>query len=138
MLAAKDAALALWIVDSHLKQAIGVAAAWGFSFKTVLFVWEKCAPGAVPKISMGYYTRKQCELCLGFTRGSPKVRSHAVRQLIQEPRREHSRKPDEQYPRLEALFDGPRIELFARSRRPGWHVWGDQVTKFQPEEKKHG
>jgi N6-adenosine-specific RNA methylase IME4 len=59
--------------------------------------------------------------------------SKGVRQLIVEPRREHSRKPDEQYPRIEALVEGPRLELFARHQRPGWDVWGNQTDKFRSE-----
>jgi N6-adenosine-specific RNA methylase IME4 len=54
-----------------------------------------------------------------------------VRQLIVEPRREHSRKPDAQYERIEALVGGPRIELFARQQHPGWDVWGNQTAKFE-------
>lgn len=67
--------------------------------------------------------------CLLFTRGAPKRQSAAVRQLIVSPRREHSRKPDEQYERIEALVGGPfrYAELFARHRRPGWASWGNQL-----------
>jgi N6-adenosine-specific RNA methylase IME4 len=53
-----------------------------------------------------------------------------VRQLITAPRREHSRKPDETYSRIEALVDGPYLELFARNRRPGWTAWGNETEKF--------
>lgn len=76
---------------------------------------------------MGYWTRQQTEQCYLFTRGHPRCQSHAVRQAIVTPRREHSRKPDEIYPRIEALLPGPRCELFARHRRPGWDAWGDQL-----------
>lgn len=44
--------------------------------------------------------------------------------------REHSRKPDDQYRKMEALFDGPYAELFSRSGRPGWDVFGNEVGKF--------
>lgn len=81
-------------------------------------------------MGFGYWTRKQVEPCWLFTRGSPKRVSKGVRQLIVEPRREHSRKPEAQYARIEALVDGPRLELFARSQRAGWDSWGNEIEKF--------
>lgn len=145
--AAPDAVLAMWIVGSYCAEALALAAAWGFTFKTDLFYWLKTRlrdadqidlfTGDIPppRISMGYYTRKQLEPCWLFTRGRGlRVRDKGVRQLIIEPPREHSRKPDEQYPRLESLFGAvPRLELFARTTRPGWSAWGNQTTKFAPE-----
>ncbi len=53
-----------------------------------------------------------------------------MRQLIIAPRREHSRKPDEQYERIEALVGGPYLEMFARQSRPGWDQFGNETTKF--------
>ena len=63
-------------------------------------------------------------------RGKPRVKSRSERNLIVAPVREHSRKPDDQYRKMEALFDGPYAELFSRSGRPGWDVFGDEVGKF--------
>jgi N6-adenosine-specific RNA methylase IME4 len=140
--AAKDCALFLWVVGSHLEESLALARAWGFAFKTDAFYWLKqrligadqidLFTGDVPelRIGFGYWTRKQVEPCWLFTRGSPPRLGKGVRQVIAEPRREHSRKPDEQYARIEALVAGPRLELFARSRRPGWDAWGNQVEKF--------
>jgi N6-adenosine-specific RNA methylase IME4 len=65
-----------------------------------------------------------------FTRGKPKRQSASVRQLIEAPRREHSRKPDEIHDRIEALVPGPYCELFARAPREGWDVWGNQTERF--------
>lgn len=137
---ARDCALFMWAVDSHLDVAIRLGEAWGFEFKTVAFVWTKLLETAAQfgffppeprhRIGMGFWTRKQAELCLLFTRGTPKRRSKAVRQIIASPRREHSRKPDEQYERIEALVAGPYLELFARHTRPGWTAWGNEVGKF--------
>lgn len=138
--AAKDCALFMWVVDSHLDAALDLGRAWGFEFKTIAFVWvktmanpnEMCLFEPEPRyrIGMGYWTRKQSELCLLFTRGKPKRLDKGVRQIIAERKREHSRKPDEQYARIEALVDGPRLELFARNERPGWTAWGNQTGKF--------
>jgi N6-adenosine-specific RNA methylase IME4 len=54
-----------------------------------------------------------------------------VRQVIQAPRRQHSRKPDDIYKRIERLVDGPYLEMFARQRWPDWDQWGDQVDEFE-------
>jgi N6-adenosine-specific RNA methylase IME4 len=79
---------------------------------------------------MGMTTRKGAEICLLGKRGSPRIHAHDVRELIVAPRREHSRKPDEQYARIERLCDGPYLELFARQRRPDWISIGDEIDKF--------
>ena len=141
--AAKDYALIMWVVGSHLPHALALGEAWGFTYKTDLFWWLKSklinadqidifsGDVADPKISMGYYTRKQGEMALLFTKGKPKRLSKSVRQVITEAPREHSRKPDSQYDRIEALFAGPFLEMFARQQRPGWDVWGNQTDKFE-------
>lgn len=126
--AAKDCALFMWVVDSHFDEALMLGRAWGFEFKTCAFVWSK------GKIGMGYWTRKQTEQCWLFTKGKPARLSKGVQQIIRAPRREHSRKPDEQYERIEALVGGPYLEMFARTRRPGWDAWGNQVDKFSHED----
>ena len=139
---ARDCALFMWVVGSHLEDAFLLARSWGFAFKTDAFYWAKqrlihadqidLFTGDIPdaRISMGYWTRKQVEPCLLFTRGKPKRMAKGVRQLIVEPRREHSRKPDCQYERIEALVDGPRLELFSRTHRTGWDCWGRDAGKF--------
>jgi N6-adenosine-specific RNA methylase IME4 len=78
----------------------------------------------------GYWTRANPEPCLLFTRGKPKRLSSAVRKLLIAPRREHSRKPDEQYDRIEELCAGPYLELFARQVQPGWTAFGNQTDRF--------
>ena len=81
-------------------------------------------------MGFGYWTRKQVEPCWLFTKGRPKRLSKGVRQVILEPRREHSRKPDSQYERIEALVDGPYLELFSRKSREGWASWGNDAGRF--------
>ena len=128
--AEKDCAIFMWVVDSHLDEAIGLFDRWGFRFKTIAFVWSKRSVNNKPMIGMGYWTRKQTEICLLATRGKPKRKSKGVRQLIEAQRREHSRKPDEIYGRIEALVDGPYLEMFARQPWPGWDRWGNETEKF--------
>lgn len=123
VLAAPDCALFMWVVDAHLEQGLELGRHWGFNYKTIAFIWAK------PSIGMGYWTRKEAEVCLLFTRGKPKRKSKSVRQLIYAPRREHSRKPDI-YDRIEALVDGPYTEYFSRQSRLGWRSIGDEVGKF--------
>jgi N6-adenosine-specific RNA methylase IME4 len=145
-LAAKDCALFMWIMSSHLVEAIELAQAWGFEFKTDAFYWLKqrllgadqidifSGDIPAPRIGMGLWTRKQVEPCWLFTRGRPKRQNKGVPQVIIEPRREHSRKPDVARARIEQLVEGPYLELFARTQRPGWTVWGNQTDKFAAKE----
>ena len=139
--AGKDCALFMWVVDSHLDAAIDLGKAWGFDFKTIAFIWAKTTqkpkqfgffpPETTHRIGMGYWTRKQAEICLMFTRGKPRRIGKGVRQIIEAPRREHSRKPDEIHERIEALVAGPYLELFARAPKKGWAVWGNETDKFR-------
>jgi len=126
-LAAPDCALFLWATWPMLGDALEVIRAWGFKYKSVGFVWVKVNKDDTPFMGLGYWTRANTEPCLLATRGKPK-RLHAdVSQVIIEPRREHSRKPDCVHERIERLVGGPYIELFARRPMAGWTVWGDEV-----------
>jgi N6-adenosine-specific RNA methylase IME4 len=136
-LAANDSVLFLWACWPMLADALKVIEAWGFKYKTCAFSWMKADPyrlfadDATPFAGLGYWTRANTEPCLLATRGKPKRLNADVRQGIIAPRREHSRKPDQVYERIERLVAGPYLELFARQHRPGWTPWGDQVDKFQ-------
>jgi N6-adenosine-specific RNA methylase IME4 len=133
-----DCALFLWATDPLLPRALELIDAWGFTYKTVAFYWAKLNSGIAGQTfgqrdfctGMGYWTRANPEQCLLATIGRPKRLSMAVKRLIIAPRREHSRKPDEAYAGIEKLVAGPYLELFARSARPGWRAWGDQVGLF--------
>ncbi|TVR82717.1 MAG: DNA methyltransferase [Rhodospirillales bacterium] len=130
--AADDCVLLLWATDPLLDKALEVIRAWGFTYKTVGFYWaklQKChtAPDFDERsffTGLGFWTRANPEPCLLATRGHPKRVAANVRKLVIAPRREHSRKPDEVYGRIEALCQGPYLEMFARSSRPGWDSWG--------------
>jgi N6-adenosine-specific RNA methylase IME4 len=147
--AADDCVLFLWTVDPLLPRAIEVGAAWGFTYKTVGFVWAKerrnrGANNSRPHVKSrpfpmgtGYWTRANPEICLLFTRGKPKRLCAGVEKLIVAPRREHSRKPDETYERIEQLVAGPYLELFARSSRDGWDQLGDQVGRWTAPDRPH-
>lgn len=138
--AAPDCALLMWVTDPFLEQGLEVMNAWGFTFKTVGFLWAKlrrkagedalASDASSYHVGMGYYTRANPEICLLGTRGRPQRLHKDVRRLIVAPVREHSRKPDETHDRVERLFPGPYLELFARQTRPGWSVWGNETSKF--------
>lgn len=127
---ANDCALFMWCVDSHLDQGIHLMQLWGFEFKTIAFVWVKTTKAGLPRMGMGLWTRKMSEICLLGTRGKPRRISKGVRQVIMAQRREHSRKPDEIYSRIEALVVGPYLEMFARQSWPGWDSQGYEKGKF--------
>ncbi len=130
--AADDCALFLWATMPMLPEALQVMAAWSFEYKTVAFAWVKVLADnpRKPRLGLGYWTRANAELCLLGTRGSPKRLHRDVSQVIAEPIREHSRKPDCVHERIERLVAGPYIELFGRAPWPGWQVWGDEPAKF--------
>ena len=122
-LAAPDAVLFMWTTAPHLRESFDVLAAWGFEYKTNI-VWVK------DKIGLGYFVRNQHELLLVATRGDMPSPSPANRpsSVIDAPRREHSRKPDEAYALIERMYpELPKIELFARNTRPGWDAWGSEI-----------
>lgn len=129
--AAKDCVLFLWTTDPYLEKAMGVIRAWGFKYKTVAFTWVKANNDGKPWTGMGYWTRANPEMCLLATRGHPKRIHKDVNQLIEAPRRQHSRKPDEIYERVEQLVAGPYLEMFARQSWPGWDVMGNETEKFE-------
>ena len=124
-----NAALFMWAVWPSLPDAFEVIREWGFTYKTVAWVWAKAnESGFGHHMGMGYYTRANTEPCLLAVRGTMAVAAHDVLALIYSPVREHSRKPDEQYDKIERLYPGRRyLELFARHKRPGWHAWGNEV-----------
>ena len=124
-----NAALFMWAVWPSLPDAFKILDAWGFGYKTVAWVWVKAnESGMGHHMGMGYYTRANTEPCLLAVRGRMPVEAHDVLALIYTPVREHSRKPDEQYQKIERLYPGRRyLELFARRKRPGWDAWGNEL-----------
>jgi N6-adenosine-specific RNA methylase IME4 len=132
--AADNCVLLLWTTDPLLPMALDVIGAWGFTYKTVGFYWTKLNKSALKPVydegsfftGLGFWTRANPEICLLAARGHPRRRSANVKKLIVSPRREHSRKPDEAYRRIEALCQGPYLEMFARSAQPGWDAWSEK------------
>jgi N6-adenosine-specific RNA methylase IME4 len=128
-LAADDCALLLWVVWPVLDGARDVIRAWGFKYKTCGLLWVKLNPNGEGLFTgMGYHTRSNTEPCLLATRGSPRRLASDVHQVVMAPVGGHSEKPEEAAQRIERLYPGPYLELFARGQtRPGWKVWGNEA-----------
>jgi len=142
---AKNAYVAMWTKDNMYPHAFQLATGWDLTYVTVLFRWMKTGESRdqlalfpieppTPKFGMGRHTRGGgCEECWLFKVGNGlPVQRHDIRREFFAPRREHSRKPDEVAKWLVDLYgDVPRIELFARTQRPGWTPMGNETTKFK-------
>ncbi|KPL55698.1 S-adenosylmethionine-binding protein [Prosthecomicrobium hirschii] len=128
--AAETAHLYLWVPNALLPEGLAVMRAWGFAYKTNL-VWHKLRKdGGSDGRGVGFYFRNVTELILFGVRGRQARTLAPGRSQINylgTRKREHSRKPDEQYALIEACSPGPRLELFSRGTRPGWTVWGNQA-----------
>ena len=128
-LAEQDCVLLMWTTIPVLRDAFSVIEAWGFTYKTVAFVWIKQNRKSDGLFwGMGHWTRANAEFCLLATKGHPKRISASVHQVIVSHVEKHSKKPEEARKRIVALLgDLPRIELFARQKYDGWDVWGNEV-----------
>lgn len=131
VLGARDCLLWLWATNPMLQAAMTVMDAWGFRFRTAGH-WSKRNPATGKQaFGTGYILRCAGEPFLIGTRGTVRT-ARNIRSVIEGPRREHSRKPEEAYSAAEALMpDARRIEVFSRQIRPGWKVWGDETAKFE-------
>jgi N6-adenosine-specific RNA methylase IME4 len=140
-LAAPVAHLYLWCPNALLPDGLRVMAAWGFTYKANI-VWHKVRnDGGSDGRGVGFYFRNVTELILFGTRGkNARTLAPGRRQVnyLASRKREHSRKPDEQYALIESCSPGPYLELFSRGVRPGWVAWGDQAEEpYEPRWKTY-
>ena len=127
----------LWVPNALLPEGLQVLAAWGFEYKSNI-VWHKVRKdGGSDGRGVGFYFRNVTELVLFGTRGrNARTLAAGRRQvnLFGTRKREHSRKPDEQYAIIEACSWGPYLELFGRGVRANWTVWGNQADEnYKPD-----
>jgi N6-adenosine-specific RNA methylase IME4 len=118
----------LWVPNALLADGMLVLEEWGFTYKTML-VWHKTRKDGGPDgRGVGFYFRNVTEPVLFGVRGHLRTLPPGRRQVnfVATQKREHSRKPDELYPIIEACSPGPRLELFARYPHDAWQVWGDE------------
>ena len=132
-IAAEPAHLYLWVPNALLPEGLRVMAAWGFGYKSNL-VWHKVRKdGGSDGRGVGFYFRNVTEMILFGVRGKnartlPPGRSQV--NMIETRKREHSRKPDEQYALIESCSEGPYLELFGRGERKRWETWGRQADAY--------
>jgi len=138
--AAENAHLYLWVPNALIADGLRVMEAWGFAYKSNI-VWAKRRKDGGPDgRGVSFYFRNVTELILFGTKGRMRTLAPGRRQvnIIETRKREHSRKPDEQYPIIEACSPGPYLELFARYPRPGWVSWGLEADEeVLPRGKKY-
>ncbi len=140
-LSADPSHLYLWVPNALLPDGLAVMKAWGFTYKSNI-VWHKLRKdGGSDGRGVGFYFRNVTEILLFGVRGKnartlPPGRTQV--NYLGTRKREHSRKPDEMYGIIERCSPGPRLELFARGRRPGWTVWGNQADEcYEPTWKTY-
>ena len=128
--AEQRAHLYLWVPNALMPDGLRVMEAWGFSYKSNL-IWHKVRKdGGSDGRGVGFYFRNVTEMILFGVRGkNARTLAPARSQvnLVASQKREHSRKPDEQYELIESCSSGPFLELFGRGVRSGWHTWGNEA-----------
>lgn len=139
---ADDAVLFLWMPTPFVAKGdqVRIGKALGFEITALAFTWSKLNKRAGPPpwseddfhLGAGLTTRKNTEQCWLGKPGKSLRKDAGVRELIHEQLRDHSRKPEEFYRRVERYVGGrgPFLDLFGRQSRSGWTVWGDEATKF--------
>lgn len=121
----------LWVPNALIGDGLAVMSAWGFTYKAMV-VWAKRRKGGGPDgRGVGFYFRNVTEPILFGVRGNLRTRPPGRRQvnMIETCKREHSRKPDEQYQLIESCSPGPYLELFARYMQDGWTSWGNEADR---------
>ncbi len=128
--------LYLWVPNALLAEGMQVLEHWGFTYKTNLIWYKIRKDGGPDRRGVGFYFRNVTEMILFGVRGKGARTLQPGRSqenIISSRKREHSRKPDEQYELIESCSWGPRIELFARGQREGWFSWGNQSQDYTPD-----
>lgn len=128
-LAAENCLLKCWATAPKLPLAIEAVRAWGFQYKSYM-VWHKVTKNAKTRLGTGFRVRTTGEIVIVATIGNP-VQAIRPPTIFNGVAREHSRKPDEFYALCEKIMpNARRCDVFARERRPGWDVFGDEMDKF--------
>lgn len=111
----------LWVTDVMLPYGFEVMKAWGFKYHAPI-VWRK------PSGNGNYFIHLTEFILFGYKRKCQFNRARFVPNTYDWPHeREHSRKPEGSYDLIESVSDPSRLEIFARRRRKGWHVNGNEV-----------
>lgn len=132
---ADTAHLYMWVPNALLPDGLKVMENWGFSYKSNIIWYKIRKDGGPDRRGVGFYFRNVTEILLFGVRGKnarTEKLGRTQENIISAMKREHSRKPDEQYPLIEGCSNGPRLEMFARGPREGWTVWGNQSEEYEP------
>ncbi|MHA3916443.1 MT-A70 family methyltransferase [Halovulum sp. GXIMD14793] len=133
--AGDPAHLYLWVPNALLPEGLKVMEHWGFKYKSNIIWYKIRKDGGPDRRGVGFYFRNVTEVLLFGVRGKNARTLQPGRSqenIISSQKREHSRKPDEQYDLIEACSFENRLELFARGPRKGWTVWGNQSEAYEP------
>jgi len=128
--------LYLWVPNALILEGLEVMRRWGFNYKTNIIWYKTRKDGGPDGRGVGFYFRNVTELLLFGIRGSKNrtlTPGRTQTNIIVSRKREHSRKPDEQYRLIERCSRGPFLEMFARHHQPGWVAWGNQAPS-EPEQ----
>ena len=134
--ATETAHLYLWVPNALLAEGLEVMKSWGFTYKTNIIWYKIRKDGGPDGRGVGFYFRNVTEILLFGVRGkNPRTLQPGRSQpnIITSRKREHSRKPDEQYEIIESCSWGPRLEMFSRGNRKNWTCWGNQAEEYFPE-----
>ena len=137
---ARDAHLYMWVPNALLPEGIEVMQAWGFRYVSNVIWAKRRKDGGPDGRGVGFYFRNVTEPILFGVRGSMRTLAPArsTVNMIETRKREHSRKPDEQYDLIESCSPGPFLELFARYARDGWSAWGNEADDtIEPKGRTH-
>lgn len=137
--AAERSHLYLWVPNALLREGLEVLEGWGFTYKTTLTWYKIRRDGGPDGRGVGFYFRNVTETVLFGVKGAMRTLPPGRRQvnIIPTRKREHSRKPDELYGIVEACSPGPYLELFARTPRPRWTQFGDEVETYLKRRKAY-
>lgn len=132
--------LYLWVPNALIAEGLEVMRRWGFKYKAQIIWYKVRKDGGPDRRGVGFYFRNVTEVLLFGVRGSMRTLKAGRTQpnIIVSRKREHSRKPDEQYGIIESCSSGPFLELFSRGVRKGWETWGNQASSsYKPTWKTY-
>lgn len=136
-LALPQSHLYLWVPNALINEGLETMHRWGFVYKAQVIWYKVRKDGGPDGRGVGFYFRNVTEVLLFGVRGKLRTREAGRRQtnIIVSQKREHSRKPDEQYDIIERCSPGPYLEMFARHQRKGWYQWGNEMNDPHQQEE---
>lgn len=132
--------LYLWVPNALLNEGLEVMRRWGFNYKSNIIWYKIRKDGGPDRRGVGFYFRNVTEMILFGVKGTNARTLQPGRtqeNIIVSRKREHSRKPDEQYNLIETCSWGPFLEMFARGNREDWYCWGNQAEDYYPTWKTY-